>query len=627
MSGTIDEHLNMTADLLPELVDGVEPRLLVTLLKGDEDLISAILPGFRLSPQTMKMPIVKQRLVREAEKNEQLFQSLTALWTESNQELCSAVIPLSAKQLQEQLIALTAKYGASALRNALLIDRRRSVKPLIDQIPEHAVVEPKHVQTHPRTRKSETDRATALSETLDRIKEENTGLKSIAREYQSTIRDLERRLADSSHRLEQSQLELKAARQTLAEQKKSLDKAEKVSDRARRAKEAAEYEKSLIRRDLKLAQKEIQELNSKKTPLRQDPEAVARLARPDWAPVISRLIKARSYGVARVFCESVVATDPDNLHAHLALEQIYAKIGIPERQIPECLWLAGYLVREKHILRACAFACRALGADPTSQQAQTQFRRIFETVDLASESTVSGARRLLGRLRLSNALAYRQAMKLVRQMGKPHVDALQGPKESLHPDKIFTLSDGKRSIQVSTRHIVEAIDANEVVLVEFVRQSLGVLRKSRPALYGSLLSNLQSQDGSYVDVLTSQTEPVVLDGSNAAWHDNEGGARLQNILDLRTELRTEGYFPIYIYVDASLPYQIDNEVSLRHLIDAGAVIAVDSRTDADEAITNKARTLSCAVVTNDRMADWDPDNSIQKIRFEIDRFGITIYER
>ena len=191
----------------------------------------------------------------------------------------------------------------------------------------------------------------------------------------------------------------------------------------------------------------------------------------------------------------------------------------------------------------------------------------------------------------------------------------------LHPDKGFLLSDGKQELTISIRKIAEAVDSNDLKTVQFIRRALTKLRTGRQ----SILRNLAALDASCVEAISHSEKPILVDGSNVAW-DGRDKPRLQNILILRDELRRAGYFPIYIYVDAALIYQIDNGSKLEELINKSCVIAADSRTAADEAIIRHAVRLGCPVITNDRMIEWDPFGEVTKYRFAIDASGVTIQD-
>lgn len=619
---------------LPDLIEGIGPKALLNLLKDNEVLTSSVLSGFRPTPQAAKMPVVKQRIMREAEKDQALLDKMSASWVEINQRLWGRVALSSLQELKESLNELVREYGIPAFRIALIMDDREDARKLVHELGGNLVeaaaesretalesVKIEKTKAKARARKVQSNEDAQAELQADRAR-----LQKQIRELSHRVRDLDRRLLESRTRAERYHGEAKTLRQQLTETQKSLDKAVKTADRLQRAKEASEYDKSLVRRDLKLAQKEIQELSAKKPISQRTAKTDPTITRPDWVAIVSSLIKSQSFEIAAAFCEEVKVLDPENLFAHLALEQIYAKTNIRDKEIDECNWIAEYMSKTGQPVRACAFVCRALAIDSTQHRVQAQFRRVLDNIELSDEAAVYGARRLLARLKLSNPLAHRQAQKIIKQMGKAHINAYDNPKETLHPDKVFTLSDGKRSLQISTRRITDAIDRNEVGVITFAQSALSYLKKTRPTLYRSVAANVESHDRSCAGVISGRTRPVVVDGSNVAWHESLEKARLRNILNMRKELRSEGYFPIYIYVDASLPYQIDQQAELHKLVDSGQLIMVDKQTDADEAVLARARTLACPIVSNDRMADWDPEGEIFKMRFAIDDFGVTVYD-
>lgn len=195
----------------------------------------------------------------------------------------------------------------------------------------------------------------------------------------------------------------------------------------------------------------------------------------------------------------------------------------------------------------------------------------------------------------------------------------------LHPDKGFALDDGKHAFTTSIRKIAEAVDSNDVQMVKFFRRALASLKNASPKMYRSILQNLAAYDASCVEAISHGERPILVDGSNVAWNGQDK-PRLRNILDLRAKLREAGYFPIYIYVDAALVYQIDQGAKLEELINKSCVISADSGAAADEAIVRHAMRLGCPVVTNDRMIEWDPYGEVTKCRFAIDAHGVTIQD-
>jgi len=609
---------------LPELLDGIRPALLLNLLKDEEELSSAVLTGFRPTPQAMKMPVVKQRIIAEAQKSIELMDNLCALWVQSNQGIWGRIALSSAKELQPKLGSLVKEHGLVSVRIALMMDDRESVKALADRLDVLPVQGGEDASSPTRKTRTVKKILPPSEEAGDKSPEQGR-LRRALREINLRIGDLEKDLLESRARVEAALSESKLLKQQCAERQKQLERAEKMVDRLQRAKDAAEYEKSLARRDLKQAQKELRESKSPRSAAKPAVK-ISATTRPGWTQVISRLVKDGSLEAAREFCETLVELDSESVHAHLALEQIYTKTGPKDKQIDECIWISNYMMRNGQPIRSCAFACRALAIEPTQHKIQVHFRRILESIELSNDSAVSGVRRLMGKLKLANPLAYRHGYKVLKQMGKTYIRAFDGPREVLHLDKVFDITDGERTMQISTRRIMEAVEHNEVAVIKFVQHALANLRRTRPTLYRGVMENLEAHDGSFVTAISGKTKPVVVDGSNVAWADSGEKAKINNILNLRKELRSQGYFPIDVFIDASLPYQIDQQSALQQLIDSGAVIMVESRTDADEAIMAQARKVWCPIVTNDRMADWDPDDEIPKLRFSLDEFGFVIYE-
>jgi tetratricopeptide (TPR) repeat protein len=615
------------ADLSP-LIDGIDPHLLAGFLRDADGLASTVLRGFRVTPQTVRNPVVKQRLIKEAHKDRMLLDTLGVFWVDSNRELWGMVGLSSVKELKSSFDDLSLRYGAPALRIALLLDDRQTVnrlaEKLIDQ-PDASKAYQLALLAEEMLKDEEAappEEPTPAPPAEDRS--EIRRLRDKIHSLEAKIRELERQVEGRRHEVEHGKSELKAMKHQIGERQKQLEKAEKAADRFRRAKDSAEEEKSHLQHELKQARKEIESL--KAVPAQEQappPEPPG----PDWAPIVSAMLKKGEYSAAGAFCETLKEMAPENLHARLVLEHVYARTDARDRQIEEALWIADTLSKRGQHARSCAFACRALEADPGSHDAQVRLRKVLEKLNPADEPSAASIRSLFGRMKVSHRPAYREAHKVIKQLGKAYLRALEGQPDALHPDKVFELSDEKRTMPMSIRRIVQAVDANDTAAVTFVRSGLANLKASHAALYQSIMESLEVHDGSCVIAVVRDTEPVVVDGSNVAWHETGDKPRLQNILELRKELRSEGYFPVYVYVDAALPYQVGQQSALKQLIEDGVVIASDAGTDADEAIVRQAHELSCPIVTNDRMEDWDPFGEIPKIRFAIDRFGITLYDR
>ncbi len=186
--------------------------------------------------------------------------------------------------------------------------------------------------------------------------------------------------------------------------------------------------------------------------------------------------------------------------------------------------------------------------------------------------------------------------------------------------------DGSATFQTSLREVIEAVDANRTELVQRVRRALALMKDTDVQTYRAVLRALARHGDPYRTVLVRPTHPAVVDGSNAAWQapDSAGRPRLDNLLALRHELLGLGYFPLFVYVDAALPHQIDRRSDLERLVARGEVLVADPGTDADDAILRHARDLDGVVVSNDRMREHDPEDRVTKLRFEVGPDGASI---
>ncbi|MDH7571614.1 MAG: hypothetical protein QHJ73_18710, partial [Armatimonadota bacterium] len=216
------------------------------------------------------------------------------------------------------------------------------------------------------------------------------------------------------------------------------------------------------------------------------------------------------------------------------------------------------------------------------------------------------------------------AMKAVLLPSLPEVCRSEVRKLDL--DEPFEWPFRGGSFCLPLRAVTDAIDTNDEEVVLRVRQSLRILEKRSPAAYSAVLNALTRHDDSYRRVLVRTTKPVVVDGSNVAWYGEERGgrARVAYLRAVRRELRGAGYFPIRVFIDASLFYQIDQPHCLEQMVARGEVICADAGRDADEQILNEARDLGAAVVSNDRMQEHDPQGLVRKLRFEVSEEGAIV---
>jgi hypothetical protein len=174
---------------------------------------------------------------------------------------------------------------------------------------------------------------------------------------------------------------------------------------------------------------------------------------------------------------------------------------------------------------------------------------------------------------------------------------------------------------MSLAQLMQAVDTNQEEIVFKVAESLRRLRCADGGQFAAVVQRLKEIGRYYAHVLTQSTMRVIVDGSNVAHAEKNrrGQAQLRNILAVRDELRALDFFPILIYADASLPYQIDQREELMRLANRGEIRFVPSGTSADDVIAREAKELGCYVVTNDRKLthNLDPTWELQIVGFKI----------
>jgi hypothetical protein len=100
----------------------------------------------------------------------------------------------------------------------------------------------------------------------------------------------------------------------------------------------------------------------------------------------------------------------------------------------------------------------------------------------------------------------------------------------------------------------------------------------------------------------SESEVVLIDGSNVA-HSTEGEKALfANLIAVRDKLQ-EGGATVIIMADAALRHQIDDPAGYERLVDSGEIRQAPAGTDADYFILSFARELNASVLSNDRFRD------------------------
>ena len=225
------------------------------------------------------------------------------------------------------------------------------------------------------------------------------------------------------------------------------------------------------------------------------------------------------------------------------------------------------------------------------------------------------------RLRVQSPPAHAWLTAEVRAAVPALADALMPPPGALGPDDPLPLPG-----EWTARRLVDAVNANLEAAVTAARQALSRLdAETSGRVWDALARAVDTDDSALFPLRRAPRGPAVVDGSNAAWFDQQSysqpRARLRPLLELRRALRRRGYFPVLLYADAPLPYTVDDPDTLRAMLGRGEISLVDSGVDADEVLLREAKRQSAPLVTNDYMMDWDPNNEVEKIQYTISLTG------
>jgi len=176
------------------------------------------------------------------------------------------------------------------------------------------------------------------------------------------------------------------------------------------------------------------------------------------------------------------------------------------------------------------------------------------------------------------------------------------------------LPRAREKVSHTPAQIQTALVHNDVTLINSVRDSLARLANNKGKERETLQTLLAA--GIPKTVLTGPLRPAVVDGSNIANMSPQRKGRLIYLEQVRRAAWDEGYFPVIIIIDASLPYQIDTPEALFAMVERGEIEMAPSGTSADERLIDTALDLHAVIITNDRLTDWPNAKELEKRHVE-----------
>ena len=609
-------HLDQ-ADLLPrEAYEAFlcerDPRGLVEVIKMAAPVCERVFQGFRAGPQALKAPAVRQRVVREMEGDAEFRRILIGMWEYDNGGLLDYLDTLTVGQIEQNVTMLTRKFGGVNLYLGLALDERKGVNKLLRRYSKNLLApEPREeapdrpAETpapQPETRPKQAADLAATKNAVAHLKKEK-------RKLEQEIGSLKKSLQREQKRSGELQTKLEEAARARDDALRRAGRAD--HERVEAEKRAGEQESRV--RDLRRALDE-----AKPAPTRSsEPTA-------PWQEAVEQLISSGRAEAAAEFLAALAARSADDQRPLELLARAYRACGRRDDECHILLQLVTLRARRGSLGPALNALCRVLVLDSRSYEAAAELRGLFGRVSARNEKRVSEIRRELTRLRRASVEIYDAVVEIARGVSQDLAEALQSLPHEVQPDRLLELKNDNQVRHISPRQMAQAVEANDLATIRFVRDAL----RSSPELRKAVEEAVVSIDPTCRLPLVTSTRPVVVDGSNAAYAlpCSDGKPRLRNITNLVRELRRKCYFPVYVCADAALPYQIDRPSDLQALVDSGSVELSESGTDADEMIVARAQRLDCPVATNDRMLDWDPEGRVPKIRFDLERESADIID-
>ena len=445
---------------------------------------------------------------------------------------------------------------------------------------------------------------------------------------------------------DQRRRERDEARQALARAETERDEAERGrlkadTERDEASKQARRQAERIGRLERQVTQLRLTETRLARA-LSQDkvsppPSASARTTGPaptkaiekpsPWLTAVHHLLHKSKFDLALALAEDVLKLEGEDAAAlDIAASALEGKRETKQAAQTVRRLLSVQITRLE-IAPAAETLLRLLRLVPEPQGAEPEARRYLAALSPADGIAVDEAQRMLSRLRGIAPDAHGWLAEYITSQ-TPLGPILMPPPGAIGPDDPLPLKIGP-GLTTTARQLTEAVDCNSAALVEVARTELASLLNADPEIHARVWAALEQaasdEPSRLLPLKRTPRGPIVADGSNVAWFDQEslvsGKPRLRHLLEMRRALRVRGFFPVVLYADANLPYFIDDPARLRTMRDRREITLVDAGTVADEVLLRMAKHLSAPLVTNDKMEDWDPDGEVPKVRYAISMGG------
>ena len=357
---------------------------------------------------------------------------------------------------------------------------------------------------------------------------------------------------------DQRRRERDEARQALSLSQSEREEAVKIRSKAeterddalRQVKKLTERISRLERQTLKQQEMEarlIRALNHDK--VSPPPAASARAAGPTpapserkvspWLTAVHHLLDKSKFDQALSVAGDVLKADPDDADALEIAVRAWEGRRELTQAAPYLRRLLAVQVSQRNLADAADNLGRLLRMMGDPAGAEVDARRFLASLSPEDALAVEAGRRLLARLHGADPAAHGWLAALITS----HTSlgpVLMPPPGALGPDDPLPLRlDSGQAI--TARLLVAALDEGSAVLIDAARDRLISLGKSDPQTLNRIWAALEQVSGDdpsrLLPLRRTPRGPIVVDGSNVAWFDQEslthGKPRLRHLQEIR----------------------------------------------------------------------------------------------
>lgn len=227
-----------TPESISLLIASLPRKAVLDVVKADPHLSRTVFQGFPARVQSLALPFIRDRLLRELEKDPDALRQLTEAWQASFAGLLAILTAVGFLPSADSLAPLAAEYGADALRYALQHDERDDVRAWAERV--HELPAPARVPARP-----------APPPPTEPTLPSTAGLEAKVRELQNAVQEAARAQEASRQEIAGLKRQLDVAAGTEAALQKHIESLQRTLDREQRRARKAEEDVERLTKQLR----------------------------------------------------------------------------------------------------------------------------------------------------------------------------------------------------------------------------------------------------------------------------------------------------------------------------------------------------------------------------------------